>query len=115
MKSVYKFSFSFFLLANYMAAQSDQISVGAGYADQSFYRIHDGSVTTYSADVWDIAFDLDGIGLGIYVNEAAISSMTGAAPEVALYVSQDTAYTAIDTIGKQRIFNNDHIWGIRGI
>lgn len=55
-----------------ITAQTDMVSVGAGYSQQAFYNIGTGEVTTIANEAWDIAFsNLGAIDAGILVNEGA--------------------------------------------
>lgn len=63
-----------------------QITTGAGYQSQTFYTLANDGVKTIKNTDWDLAFTVyekqDG---GIFINEAAGSSMGQALPSIALY------------------------------
>lgn len=109
MKYIYTFVLSAFVLFAY--AQVEDVSVGSGYANMSFYNIASGEVTSYSHDSWDIAFSVFGEAKGIFVNEAIASSMTQILPEVELYYSSDTDFTLADTANIiDRLYNEEISW-----
>ena len=104
--------FSIFLLsfALPLSAQVEEVSVGANYANSTFFRIGDASSTTIDPTSWDIAFSLDTERAGAFVNEAVASSFTTPLPQVELYAPVDSDYDNLDTTGMIRIFNPDVSW-----
>ncbi len=72
-------------IANLSIAQF-QITTGAGYQSQTFYTLKNDGVKTIKNTEWDLAFTVygqqDG---GIFINEAAGSSMGQALPSIELY------------------------------
>lgn len=98
------------LSANFGIAQIDQISVGAAYRQATYYSLGDGSTTSIDHTAWDIAFALGPQDLGVFVNEGVGSGGQEPLPEVALYLSQDTAYATADTTGMVRLYNNEISW-----
>ncbi len=88
--------FASLLISFSLTAQStDQVSMGAAYANQAFYKIADGTVTTASHADWHIAFStLGSTDAGIFINETAA---LGSNP-VKLYGTTITDFsTTIDT------------------
>jgi len=68
-------------------AQIEQVSIGASYSQQAFYKISTGEVTQVSNSAWDIAFSNDGVqDAGVFINESA-SFM---ASPVKLFVAETT-------------------------
>jgi len=66
--------FCFFLttLVGLSAQQYDQISIGAGYIDQTYYSLKQGIIQSNDYRVWDISFSTQGVqDGGIFINEAA--------------------------------------------
>lgn len=91
-------------------AQYDIISVGANYANQTFYRFHDGTGTSVANTSWDIAFGAGLADAGIFVNEAVASSMSAPLPEVELYLTSAGDFSNVDTNGMTRIYNPEISW-----
>ncbi|MGK0365031.1 MAG: hypothetical protein ACI85O_002093 [Saprospiraceae bacterium] len=111
MNKIYLFTALFILLALTASAQIyEEVSVSAGYSNTTFYNIKDGSTTSIAHTDWDIAFGLSPQGAGIFVNEAIASSMSAPLPETELYLTSSTDFADFDSIGMERIFNNENSW-----
>lgn len=89
-----------------LQAQTDLISTGASYSQQSFYTFEDGQNAQFEHTTWDIAFSIGGQDLGIFVNEAAESAGT----EVELYLTTSTDFAAVSTDGMTRLYNDEIGW-----
>ncbi len=88
-----------------------QISTGAGYGQQSFYRLSDDEITTIPVTSWDLAFSTIGlVDAAVHINEGSPSG-TGAAPAVELYLASGGFADPIDitTLG-DRLFNDEKSW-----
>jgi hypothetical protein len=51
-------------------AVSDQVEIGAGYANQGYYSLTDGEIGQVAKADWDLAFEASGFGSGIRINGA---------------------------------------------
>ena len=93
-------------------AQIDQVSVGAAYTSQAYYKISTGDVSTVANESWDIAFSNDGFqDAGAFINES--TSLMGFPLEV--YVAPTNVFSDIidntdDFIEENRIHNVDIDW-----
>lgn len=109
MKSIPLFALLF--LAFHMAVAQegafDQVSVGAGYANATYYSIDDGSTTSVNHADWDIAFSLGARDLGVLVNEASVGGLA----DVALYLTTAEDFATVDTTGMIRLYNDEQSWG----
>lgn len=47
---------------------TETVSIGAGYANETWYSLENGEQGTKSASDWDLAFDLSGFGTSIRIN-----------------------------------------------
>lgn len=107
-------SLAFTFMAFSMMAQSFQeISVGAGYNNQSFVRLADDFQSQSPNDAWDIAFTVDAFGAGIFINESAGSSMGQAFPAIELYDAQSEDFSATPdptTLDAFRLHNAEDSW-----
>ncbi|MEO1437338.1 MAG: HmuY family protein, partial [Bacteroidota bacterium] len=92
-------------------AQFDQVTVGPGYANQTYLTLSGAQAYSYDHTSWDIAFDLSLQGAGIIVNEA-VASVQGPPPAaVELYTSTSTDFgTATEADMADRIYNEDVAW-----
>lgn len=93
-----------------LQAQIEQVSVGAGYAQFTYYSLEDGNTLSYSHDQWDIAFAIGGAETGIFVNEGVGISRRTVLPEVILYSTTSRDFAAVDTSSMQRVYNNELNW-----
>jgi hypothetical protein len=87
-------------------AQVELLSLGPGYQNAVFYSLEDGSTQTYGYADWDIAFGVSGQSLAVCYNEGAAGDLG----EIELYLAQDSDFATADTIGMQRIYNNELSW-----
>ena len=110
MKQNYWLLFFSTILIRMSTAQIDQPSVGPGYIFQSFYALADGSTTQRPYTGWDIAFGVGGQDPAIFVNEAVGISRTGELPILELFLTESTDFTAVDTTGMQRVYNDERSW-----
>ncbi len=89
-----------------------QISTGAGYGQQSFYRLEDDETVTLPLISWDLAFSTIGLtDAAIHINEGAASG-TGALPALELYLSPSGGFSdPVDISGlADRLFNDEKSW-----
>ena len=82
-----------------------RVSVGANYANQTFYDIEEGTTTSVDHTVWDIAFSCTTGEAGVFVNEAVAASFSTPLPEVELYLTNSTDFATADTTDMVRIYN----------
>jgi hypothetical protein len=93
-----------------LTAQIDQPSVGASYANSTFYNLEDGNTTSATHTEWDIAFNVTPFNLGIIVNEGVGLSFTAPLSIVELFQTNSTDFTTADTIGISKIYNDEVSW-----
>ena len=91
-------------------AQVDQVSIGAGYTNQTFYTLQNGPGDSYAHTLWDIAFATAGQDAGVFVNEGVGSSMGAPLPEVELYKAASADFATADTAGMTRLYNDEVSW-----
>ncbi|MFT6443461.1 MAG: hypothetical protein ACJASM_003022, partial [Salibacteraceae bacterium] len=96
---------SFGLLASVLAfgQTSDMVSLGAGYANESYYSFENGEVSNVDNQNWHLAFDLSPFGSTVRLNRK----------QAELYDSEQTIAdwgTTIDTTGQFTVWNQ-HING----
>lgn len=99
-----------FLMSTAFGQEVNTPSVGASYANQTFYTLNDGSTTSNPHTDWDIAFDVSQQGAGVLVNEGVGLSFTSPMSEVELYYNNATDFTTADTSGMTRIYNTEVEW-----
>ena len=72
MKTLYKFFIIVTMIgmSGSVSAQQvfDQVSIGAGYSNQSFYSMDNGEVSNVSNTDWDLAFQITGFQAAIRIN-----------------------------------------------
>ena len=92
-----------FLIAFIFNANAQvQITTGAGYQSQTFYNLANDAVKTIKNTDWDLAFTVYGQqDAGVFINEAAGSSMGQAIPSISLY--KTSAKTFADAITEASI------------
>jgi hypothetical protein len=74
------------------AQEYDDISVGANYSKQTYYKLSDGSSVSINNDAWDLAFSSAGqTDGGVFINESS-SSMV---PSLKLYLSYTTDWNEV--------------------
>jgi hypothetical protein len=93
-----------------LTAQIDQPSVGASYANSTFYNLEDGNTTSATHTEWDIAFNVTPFNLGIIVNEGVGLSFTAPLSTVELFQTNSTDFATADTIGISKIYNDEVSW-----
>jgi hypothetical protein len=93
-----------------LTAQIDQPSVGASYANSTFYNLEDGNTTSAAHTEWDIAFNVTPFNLGIIVNEGVGLSFTAPLSTVELFQTNSTDFATADTIGISKIYNDEVSW-----
>jgi hypothetical protein len=93
-----------------LTAQIDQPSVGASYANSTFYNLEDGNTTSATHTEWDIAFNVTPFNLGIIVNEGVGLSFTAPLSIVELFQTNSTDFATADTIGISKIYNDEVSW-----
>ncbi len=87
-------------------AQTDEIvSMGSGYANQSFYSLENGEVSNVSNTDWDIAFMSDAFNSSILVNDNIGTSLY-------LYGGNVANWNAVDTTGMiwTPLYNSETKW-----
>lgn len=86
---------------------SDSISMGAGYADEVYYSLENGIISTAPRASWDIAFSADPMSSTILINE-------GFGVMLYTYPNGDmTAWDEVDTTGMSAwpaMYNADTTW-----
>ena len=98
-----------FLFSNISKAQlaDDSASIGAGYTNQAWYSLDNGTVSTNASADWDMGFQINGFSAPILFNTA-----NGA--ELYIYPNGDTsAWSTMDTTGMSSwtaTYNDDKSW-----
>ncbi len=86
---------------------TDSVSLGAGYANQTFYSLENGELSSVDNSNWDIGFSVSGLGYGIRINGAS-------GTELFKYPGGDTsAWNSVDTTGMASwsgLNNSDTAW-----
>ena len=76
-----------------LAQEQKEVITGAGYADDVYYSLENGSVTTVARNTWDLGFTTSNFSVSILANN-------GAGVEVYTYPAGDTAdWATLDTTG----------------
>lgn len=86
----------------------DSVSLGQGYAHQSYYSLSDGEISNVDNTNWDIAFDMSGFGSTLRRNGSQ-------GVEVYVYPNQDSSAfaTQLDTSGIsgwRQLYDSDTSW-----
>ncbi len=105
--------FSFIALINSAMAQISQISTGAGYQKQTYYNLTTGTSKTVAHTTWDLAFSVYGQqDAGIFVNEAAGSSMGQSLPATEAYQAPTDNFSDVITAAQvtDRLYNTEQNW-----
>ncbi len=107
MKSIFTLFFVL-LISLHLSAQTvinDSVSIGAGYANQTFYSIAKGTVLSIDNTDWDLAFHTDNREVAIFINSKK---------DVKLYLaSNDTSkWNSLDTANRttKQYHNSDSSW-----
>ena len=100
-------------------AQDDiiQVSIGANYANQTYYTLNTDETFQVGNDEWDIAFANSGpTEAGIHVNESVTLSFTGPSPKTLLYKAPTNVFSDVITIESigDSLYNNETSWGYGG-
>lgn len=84
---------------------ADQVSLGQGYAEQSFYSLQDGEVASVSNVDWDIAFLTEGFNSSILVNDNTFTLLY-------LYSNEVSDWASVDTTGMtwDPLYNSEVDW-----
>lgn len=90
----------------------DQVSIAAGYSDQSFYSMDNGEISNVSNTDWDLAFQITGFQAAIRINGKNNVRLFRAG----LSVNDWSNITAMDTVGKlnpsYELFDQDTSWWV---
>ncbi|MEM9819477.1 MAG: HmuY family protein [Bacteroidota bacterium] len=111
MKRLYILLINICFITNLSAQEVDLVSVGASYAEQTYYTIESGATMSHSNEIWDLAFITSPGGYGISINEAVGLSFGPPLPQLELYLVNSTDFDNVDTSGMNRIYNNESSWG----
>ena len=88
---------------------SDSVSLGAGYAQQSYYSLLNGEVANVNNGNWDLAFDASAFGSSIHINDQAGLLLY-------TYPDGDTSdWSSLDTSGLSgwsAQYNSDYSWSL---
>lgn len=103
-------SFAFlFSTASQAQLVDDSASIGAGYTNQAWYSLNNGTLSTNTSADWDMGFQINGFSAPILFNTA-----NGA--ELYIYPNGDTsAWATLDTTGMSSwtaTYNDDKSWDI---
>ena len=99
-----------FIISTMIFAQNSQmISLGAGYSNQSFYSLANGEVANVDNTNWDIAFSVSGMGSAVRING-------GYGMELFTYPNGDiNDWSTLDTSGMSSWtsqINSDESWSL---
>ena len=99
-----------FVVSTAIFAQNSQmISLGAGYSNQSFYSFENGEVANVDNTNWDIAFSVSGMGSAVRING-------GYGMELFTYPNGDlNDWSTLDTSGMSSWtsqINSDESWSL---
>lgn len=92
------------------AQQIDQVSVGAGYINQTYYSLSSGNTTSSSLEAWDIGFNVDPMMASVFLNEG-VASGAGAQGPVSAWLTSASDFNTVtinDTVDYLR--NPDVSW-----
>lgn len=88
----------------------DTVSIGAGYANENYYKLSDGSETTVLRDNWDLAFSADGLGFA----SSTVRINGGSGAELYKYSNVISDWVTVDTTGfdwsGNKLRNSDEDW-----
>jgi len=88
-------------------AVSETVSIGAGYADETWYSLENGEQGTKAAADWDLTFDLSGFGTSIRINSGnGISLYAYPNGDISEWSTADT--TGLYTWSKE--YNSEMTW-----
>ncbi|WP_107039644.1 T9SS type A sorting domain-containing protein [Brumimicrobium mesophilum] len=109
MKKSILFTALLFAGSQFLNAQStiETVSIGAGYADETWYSLENGDQGTKTAADWDLAFDLGGFGTSIRIN-------SGNGVLLYAYPNGDVNdWAMVDTTGLstwEAVYNSESTW-----
>lgn len=92
------------------AQQFDQVSVGAGYANQTYYSLSSGNTSSSPIQDWEIGFRTGGYEAAVFINEGVISG-SSALGALTLFETSSTDFNTVsiaDTLSTLR--NPDITW-----
>lgn len=92
------------------AQQIDQVSVGPGYINQTYYSLSSGNTTSSSLEAWDIGFNVDPMMASVFLNEG-VASGAGAQGPVSAWLTSASDFNTVtinDTVDYLR--NPDVSW-----
>jgi hypothetical protein len=97
------------------AQDFQEISCGAGYNQQSYVKLLEGTEKKVNNNAWDLMFTAFGFqDAGIFINESSGSSMGQNLPQTELYYANTGDFNATITldssITKQRFLNSEASW-----
>ncbi|MBS1645456.1 MAG: T9SS type A sorting domain-containing protein [Bacteroidetes bacterium] len=96
--------------------QQDSIAMGAGYANDVYYKLSNGATQYATGNDWHLSFQMTTFGEPHYNASIGINARTG----MQVYVLANTTYNyatigAADSVGKTAptlaLYNNDSSWG----
>lgn len=94
-------------LATNAQSTNDSVSIEAGYANQTWYSLENGTLESAPKDEWDLAFEINGFASSIRLNHVNGNKLW-------VYAHGDTAdWSSIDTTGISSwpaLFNSDTSW-----
>ncbi|MEX2597079.1 MAG: T9SS type A sorting domain-containing protein [Salibacteraceae bacterium] len=94
-------------LGVYAQSTADSVSIEAGYANQTWYSLENGTLESAPKNEWDLAFEINGFASSIRVNHVNGN-------ELWVYPHGDTAdWNAVDTAGIESwplLINSDTSW-----
>jgi Secretion system C-terminal sorting domain len=101
-----------FLFINmiYVTAQTavyDSVTINAGYANQTFYSLQNGTVSSVSNTNWDLGFQISGFESSIIINSKNNVKLYKAAIDTFTWATEDT--TGMLTAANQ-LYNADSTW-----
>lgn len=98
--------------AHFGYAQSeDTVSVGAGYANQTWYNVETKAKHSVPLNNWDLGFEISGFSASILFNNASGNTLF-AVPNVS---ASEQNFLALDTSGInqwQKLYNSDTSWNL---
>lgn len=87
----------------------DTVSIGAGYANHTFYNLESGAQSTAPRDNWDLAFEISGYSAAVLANTQKANFAVYRTPySIANYANLDTA--GISTW--VQLHNSDETWAL---
>ena len=113
MKNILFTTFIFATSISLSAQSFVQVSMGAGYAQQAYYRLSDDNVEQVANENWDLAFSMIGqTDVGVSINESTTSVTGMPAPELKLFLTNASDFSeAIDTSSfGDRLYNDESGW-----